>query len=191
MTHFRSVQFAVLFVALSAAPVVIAESSAQQMPPMPKPGPEHEILKMDVGTWDASVEVIPVPGAPPMTSKGVEVNAMGCGGMCLITDFKGELMPGVAFQGHGVTTWDAVKKKYAGSWTDSMSTGLAITEGTYDPASKEATGSMEGPNMTGEIVKSRTVAEYTDADSRVMTAYTRGPDGKEMQSMRITYTRRK
>jgi hypothetical protein len=126
-----------------------------------------------------------------MTSKGVEVNALGCGGMCLITDFKGELMPGMTFQGHGVTTWDAAKKKYAGSWTDSMSAGLSISQGTYDPATKKVTGSMEGPGMAGEIVKSRTVVEYNGTDSRVMTAYTPGPDGKEMQSMRITYTRRK
>jgi hypothetical protein len=171
--------------------VVVAASGAQQMPPMPKPGPEHAVLKMDVGTWDASVEMVPGPGAPPMTSKGVEVNTIGCGGMCLITDFKGELMPGVPFQGHGVATWDSVKKKYAGSWTDSMSTGLAITEGTYDPASKKVTGSMEGPSMTGEVVKSRTVVEYKGTNSRVMTAFAPGPDGKEMQLVRITYTRRK
>ena len=30
------------------------------------------------------------PGAKPTTSKGVEVNTLGCGGLCLITDFKGE-----------------------------------------------------------------------------------------------------
>jgi hypothetical protein len=126
-----------------------------------------------------------------MTSKGVEVDTMGCGGLCLITDFKGELMPGVAFHGHGVTTWDSAKKKYAGSWTDSMSTGLSLTEITYDPATKKATGSMEGPNMTGDVVKSRTVTEYSGTDSRVMTAYAPGPDGKEMQVMRITYTRHK
>ncbi len=191
MTHVRSIQLAVLFVVLSAAPVVVARASAQQMPPMPKPGPEHEILKMDAGTWDASVEIVPGPGAPPMTSKGVEVSTIGCGGMCLITDFKGELMPGVAFQGHGVMTWDAAKKKYTGSWTDSMASGLAISSGTYDPATKKATGTMEGPGMTGEIVKSRTVVEYKGTDERVMTAYTPGPDGKETQSLRITYTRRK
>jgi hypothetical protein len=191
MKHLRSVQLAVLVVALTASPVMIAKAGAQQMPPTPKPGPEHEILKMDVGTWDASVELIPGPGAAPMTSKGVEVNALGCGGMCLITDFKGEFMPGVTFQGHGVMTWDAVKKKYVGSWTDSMSGGLSLSEGTYDAAAKKATGSMEGRGMTGEIIKSRTVVEYKGTDSRVMTAYMPGPDGKEMQSMRITYTRRK
>jgi hypothetical protein len=191
MPYFRSVQLAVFVVSVSAAPVMVAASGAQGMPPMPKPGPEHEVLKMDVGTWDASVEVPTAPGAPPMTSKGVEVDTLGCGGLCLITDFKGELMPGVTFQGHGLTTWDSMKKKYAGSWTDSMSTGLAITEGTYDAAAKKATGSMVGPNMTGEVVKSRTVTEHKDADSRVMTGYAPGPDGKEMQVIRITYTRRK
>ena len=28
-----------------------AKASAETMPPMPKPGPEHELLKNDVGTW--------------------------------------------------------------------------------------------------------------------------------------------
>lgn len=32
---------------------------------MPKPGPEHAILKMDEGTWNAVVELNPGPGAPP------------------------------------------------------------------------------------------------------------------------------
>ena len=81
-------------------------------PPMPKPGPEHALFKMDAGTWDATVEVTMAPGAKPETSKGVEVNTIGCGGLCLITDFKAEMM-GMAFLGHGTTTWDVVKKKYS------------------------------------------------------------------------------
>jgi len=36
---------------------------AQDMPPMPKPGPEHALFKEDEGTWDAVVEVS-MPGAP-------------------------------------------------------------------------------------------------------------------------------
>lgn len=164
---------------------------AQQPPPMPKPGPEHQIFKMDEGTWDATVEFIPGPGAPPMTSKGVEVNTIGCGGLCLVTEFKGEAMPGTPFEGRGIATWDVVKKKYAGSWTDSMSQGLATSEATWDPAAKRMTGWMEGPDMTGKMTKTRSVGEYRDDGTRVMTAYATGPDGKEMQVMRITYTRRK
>ena len=157
---------------------------------MPKPGPEHDVLKMDVGTWDAVVEFVMAPGAPPMTSKGVEVNTLGCGGMCLISDFKGEAA-GAPFEGHGVMTWDMGKKKYTGSWTDSMSTGLSIMESAYDPAAKKWTGSMEGPDMTGKVMKTRNVVDVKDANNRVMTAYAPGPDGKEMQVLKITYTRRK
>jgi hypothetical protein len=165
-------------------------AAAQEMP-MPKPGPEHAVLKMDEGTWDAVVEMTPAPGAPPSTSKGVEVNTIGCGGLCLISDFKGDLMPGMTFHGHGTTVYDPAKKKYVGSWTDSMSAGLTIGESTHDPATKKVEGTMEGRDMTGAVVKSRSVVEYPDADRRVMTMFMTMPDGKEMQTMRISYTRRK
>lgn len=178
-------------VVLTAPGGVFAQAGGQQAPPMPKPGPEHQLFKMDAGTWDATVEMVPAPGAPPMTSKGVEVNTIGCGGLCMVTDFKGELMPGVSFHGHGLATWDALKKKYTGSWTDSMSQGLALTEATWDPAKKQIAGWMEGPDLTGKVVKTRSVGEYRDGGTRVFTAYAPGPDGKEMQVMRITYTRRK
>lgn len=171
--------------------VGVSQAAGQQAPPMPKPGPEHAVFKMDVGTWDAVVEAMQAPGAPPAKSKGVEVNTIGCGGLCLITDFKGELMPGTPFHGHGVATWDVSKKTYRGSWTDSMSQGLMIGESSFDAATKKATGTMEGPDMNGQIVKMRSVVEYTSATSRVMTAYTPGPDGKEMQVLKITYTKRK
>lgn len=157
----------------------------------PKPGPEHQLFKMDEGTWDATVEFTPAPGAPPMTAKGVEVNTIGCGGLCLITDFKGETAPGTAFHGHGLAAWDALKKKFTGSWTDSLSQGLALGESTWDAAAKRMNGWMEGPDMTGKVTKTRSVVEYKPDGSRVATAYAPGPDGKEAQVMRITYTRRK
>jgi hypothetical protein len=49
---------------------------------------------------------------------------------------------------------------------------------------------MEGPDATGTVVKMRSVVSYADG-GRVMTAYGPGPDGKETQIMRITYTRKK
>ena len=113
MKLFRSARFALALVVFSAAPL----AAQQQAPPLPKPGPEHEVFKMDVGTWDATVEFPMAPGALPQTSKGVEVNTLSCGGLCLITDFKGEAM-GSPFVGHGVMTWDAGKKNYTGSWND-------------------------------------------------------------------------
>lgn len=184
-------RFARLIVALVVLSVpAAAHAQAEQMPPMPKPGPEHAVLKMDEGTWDAVVEIMPGPGAQPMTSKGVEVNTVGCGGLCLISDFKGEAM-GMPFMGHGITTWDPAKKKYVGSWTDSMSLGIAHGESAYDAATRKWSGWLEGPDATGKVMKSRSTGEMPDANTRIMTMYATGPDGKEMQSMKITYTRRK
>ena len=165
-------------------------AAAQDMPQPPKPGPEHELFKIDAGTWDAVVEMTP-PGAPPMTSKGVQVDTVACGGLCLLTEFKGEMMPGMTFEGRGLATYDQTKKKYVASWTDTMSAGLAVSEMTYDAATRKGTAWMEGPDMTGTVVKSRSVSEYPDNDHKVMTMFMTGPDGKEVPTLRISYTRRK
>ena len=69
--------------------------------------------------------------------------------------------------------------------------GFMIGESTYDPAKKVVTGYMEGPDMTGKVVKSKSVVEYKADGSRVFTMYNRTPDGKEVAAMRITYVKRK
>ena len=163
--------------------------AAAQAPPMLKPGPEHAVLKEDLGTWDASIEML-MPGAPAPPTNGVETNALSCGGLCLATDFKGTLM-GAPFEGHGVTTWDPIKKKYVGTWSDSMTAGLATTESTWDPAKKTLDATMLTPDGNGGTVKLRSTVHYTADGKRVFTMYMPGPDGKETPSMRITYTRQK
>jgi hypothetical protein len=180
LSHLRSLTLAVV--------CLVPAIAAAQAPPMPQPGPEHAVLKEDAGTWDASIEVL-MPGAPSAPSKGVEVNAVGCNGLCLITDFKGEVMGG-PFQGAGVTTWDSQKKKYIGSWTDSMTSGLATTEGTWDAAKKTLNSTMATPDGAGGTVTLRSTVVYS-AGKRVFSLFMPGPDGKEVPSMRITYTRRK
>jgi hypothetical protein len=175
---------------LTIAVLVGVLAQQQPLPPMPKPGPEHEVMKQDVGTWDATVESLMTPDGKPMTSKGTETNRLGCGGLCLITDFTGEMMPGMAFEGHGTMVYDSTKKKYVNSWTDSMSQGLMVGESTYDPASKTVTGYMDGPDMTGKIVKMKSVVEYKEPGTRVFTMYGPGPDGKEAKMMRITYKKK-
>lgn len=189
MTVLRFARFAAVLLVLSAT-AMAAGRSGEPQPPAPTPGPEHKVLEMDAGTWDAVVEMTPAPGAPAMKSKGVEVNTMGCGGLCLITDFKADMMD-APFHGHGVAAWDPAKKKYVGSWTDSMSRGLALGESTYDPAAKKWTGWVEGADATGKMIRSRSVVEWRDASTRVFTMYSPGPDGKEVEGLKITYTKRK
>lgn len=177
-----------LLSSLACSVLLVSAAAAQEMP-MPKPGPEHALLKMEEGTWDAVIEMSP-PGAPVMTSKGTEVATVGCGGLCLITKFDSDMM-GMPFQGNGITTYDTSKKKYVGSWTDSMSAGLLISESTYDPATKTMTTWMEGPDQTGAVQKIKSTSTQTDADHRTMTMFMKAPDGSEVQGMKISYTRRK
>ncbi len=157
-----------------------------QMPAMPQPGPEHEMLKKDVGTWDASVEAFMAPGAPAMVSKGTETVSM-MGGFWQLSEFKSEMM-GQPFEGRGTTGYDPAKKKYVGTWVDTMMPSYYTVEASYDAAKKTMTSVMEGPDPSGQISKTKAITEWKDADNRVFTMY--GPDDKTVV-MRITYKRRK
>jgi hypothetical protein len=164
-------------------------AAAQEVPPLPQPGPEHQVMKDDVGTWDATVEAFMAPEAPPAVSKGTETNRLTAGGLWLVSDFKSEFM-GQPFEGHGVMGWDPAKKKYVGTWVDSMTTTVSQSESTYDAATKTFTGWMEGPDETGKTVKTKAVTQLQSPDSKVFTMY-RTIEGKEVPTLRITYTRRK
>src|SRR4051794_26995264 len=143
--------------------------------PIPKLGPEHEVLKKEAGVWDATVESRMEPNGKPMVSRGVETNTLIGGGLWLVQDFKGEMM-GMPFQGHGVTGYDVSKKKYVGTWVDSMAPGLSSIEGTYDPKTRALTSRIEGPCPLGIVMKRRSVAEWKDDHTRVLTMYS--PEGQ-------------
>jgi len=161
----------------------------QGAPPPLKPGPEHEVLKQDLGTWDATVETME-PGKPPAVSKGVETVSLLEGGLWTITDFKGTMM-GAPFHGHGTNGFDLVKKKYVSTWVDSMSAGIYLVEAAYDPKTKTLKGRMEGPGPPGKAMTMNQTKERKDPDTRVFTMFMPGPDGKDVPAMRISYKRRK
>jgi hypothetical protein len=172
--------------ALAVCLLVLAAPALAQMPPMPQPGREHEMLKKDVGTWDATVEMFMEPGAPASVSKGTEV-VTTLGGFWQVSEFKSEMM-GQPFEGRGATGYDPAKKKWVGTWIDTMTPGYYTVEGTYDAATKTLTATMEGPDPSGAVTKIKETTEWKDADTRVFTMY--APDDKTV-SMRITYKRRR
>jgi Protein of unknown function (DUF1579) len=157
---------------------------------IPKPGPEHELLKKDAGVWDATVEEYVEPGKPPRVSKGFETGTLACGGLWLISDFKGEMM-GQPFQGHGILGYDPAKKKYVGTWVDGMSPALGLVEGTYDAAKKTMTSYYESHDPAGNPMKMKMVTVWTGEDSRAWTAFMAGGDGKDIPVLAMKYQRRK
>ena len=176
---------------LAMGGAVLAVGSGQDAYEAPKPTKFHEFMKQFEGTWDAATEFMGKPGEPPSKSKGSQVDKIIAGGLFLVMDIKAEMM-GKEFIGHGIMGYDTLKKKYTGSWVDSMSTAIWTSEGTVDDAGKVFTSVMEGPDpVSGKTMKMKYVSEITGKDSRKMTFYMAGPDGKEFSTGKIEYTRKK
>ena len=153
--------------------------------PMPQPGPEHEILKKDVGTWDVEIKTWAGPGEPTVT-KGKETNRM-MGGFWLIANFEGNMM-GVDFQGHGVYGYDAEKKTYVGQWFDSFGSPAMAMTGEWDKETRTMTYEGMAKGMDGKPAKHILASTYNDDGTRVLTMHIQS--GQEMQKFfEMKYTK--
>src|SRR5207244_6792544 len=87
------------------------------------------------------------------------------------------------------TSYDQAKKKYVSVWIDSMITSPLISEGSYDSVKKTMTmvGDMQTPD--GKTMKMTMTTRRLDADNMVFTITSPGPDGKDMEMMKISYKR--
>ncbi len=155
---------------------------------------EHKVLAADAGKWDAVVKTyMGGPDAEPMVSKGTEVNTMMPGDLWALSVFKGEF-GGAPFEGRGQFGYDPIKKKYVGTWIDSMTPSLSVLEGSYDAKTKTMTFEGDGVDAaTKTKFTQKMVTTMKDDGTRVFTLYMKmAPTGdKEAKFMEITYTRRK
>jgi hypothetical protein len=101
-------------------------------------------------------------------------------------------MMGKPFEGMGTLGYDNVKKKYVGTWFDSMSTGILSFEGDYNADSKEMVcrGSYADA-MTGKDQPCRMVSRFVSDDQHVFEMWGPDPTGREVKWMEITYNRAK
>lgn len=169
----------------------VSSASGQESVQGPKPAKEHEYLKQFEGKWEAVSRFMMEPGKPAVESKGTETGTMTCNGLWLVFEYRGEMM-GQTFTGHGTMGYDLQKKKFVGSWIDSMATGLFIAEGTSDEKGTVFTMVMEGTDpMTGKTLKMKQVSVIKDKDTKTLTFSMPGPDGKDMMIGTIEYKRKK
>lgn len=162
--------------------LVLAQPALAQQPS--KPGPEHEKLRKLEGTWEATIK------AGGSESKGTVTYKMELGGLWLVSNFEGEF-GGDKFQGKGMDTFDARKKKYVSVWADSMSTTPLVMEGTFDNEGKILTMTGEATGQDGNLAKVKTTSEMKDNDTMEWTMSMADKDGKETMAMSITYKRKK
>ena len=158
----------------------------------PKPGAEQKILAADEGTWDATIKMFAPGSSEPQVSKGTEVNEMMPGGMWLLSKFDGEF-GGMKFHGRGQFSYDSAKKKYIGTWIDSMAPALAMLEGSYDAKTKTMTYTGDGVDPDGKQKYTQKMVTTTKDDgTRVFTLFMKYEGApNEMKLMEITYTKKK
>lgn len=190
--------------ALLCAPLAAQDTQHQhQMPPMTPeqqaemeaymkaatPGPEHQALAAMAGNYDLKVKGWQAAGSPPEESVGTAVRSTALGGRVMVEEVHGNMM-GMPFEGHGMSGFDNVTGKYWSTWTDSMGTGLMVSEGTCD-AQKACTfnGSWNDPVKKGKI-NARMTTHWTSPTVEVFEMYGPGKDGKEFKMMEITYTKK-
>ena len=169
-----------------------------KMMAMAKLGDNHKILADMVGTWKYKVKFWMAPGAPPSESTGTTVYKSVMGGRYVIGDVTGQMeMPGAdgkmkntEFKGMSIDAYDNVKQKFVSTWMDSMGTGIAMLEGSYDPATKSLTYTGTVEMMPGMTSKVRQVVKVGDKNQHSMEYYEDRGQG-EMKTMEITYARKK
>lgn len=166
--------------------------AADPVPPeMAKPTKEHDWLKQFVGEWSGDLEIFMEPGKPPVKAKMTE-KIRSLGGFWTVSEGTGE-MAGFSYTSVLTIGYDATKKKYVGTWIDSMSDRLWTFEGSVDKDGKTLTLEAEGPCpcLGGKVTKMKEVTEFQDKDTKVYTSLYQGEDGKWAKAMTATSKRKK
>lgn len=165
------------------------------------PGPNHEHMKVFEGSWSAKIRHWEMGADAPMDSTGEMTTIWIHGGRYLRSEYSGSMKwepegDDVPFTGTSLQGFNNITKEYESVWIDSVGTGIHMTKGTFDPASRTFThkGEMlmpmpEGGSMT---IPSRDVTKIVSNDVYVMTMYhDMGEDIGEYKAMEITFTRKK
>lgn len=151
------------------------------------PGPQHTMLMEQAGDWKYTLTYW-MPGSGPSTSEGTAKREAIHGGRALQESMTGEWM-GETFRGMALTGYDNVTGEFWSTWIDNMSTGLALTRGSWDEETKTLTFEGEMPDPMGGTMMMRIVQKTESADREVSEFYERKGDDPERKSMEIVYER--
>ena len=170
----------------------------KQMMELAKLNENHKLLASTAGSWTYTVKMWMDPTGKPTESTGTAVRKAIMDGRYVTGEYKGKFnMPGpdgkmadVDLTGMTMDGYDNAKKKFVSGWVDSMGTGIMLSEGTYDAATKTFTYLGDYEMMPGMKTKIREVMKLTDDTHMAMEYYEDRGQG-ESKTMEINYTKKK
>lgn len=176
-----------------AAVVFLSTGTVVAKDNQPEPataGAEHKFLQRFVGDWECENEAFYEPGKPAVKSKGSMTGRM-IGDYWAVVVVRADAL-GQPYQGQATFGFDSLKKKkYIGTWADSMSAFLWKYEGIAD--GDKLILNSEGPNPSDpdKMIKARDTWEFKNKDLILLTGEMEGPEGKLMTVMKATCRRKK
>jgi len=175
-----------LAMVLSMATVGLA-----QMPEMPKPTKEHELLRQFAGEWEMTAETVPAPGQDAIKCSGTE-SAKMVGGFWLVSRNESSMM-NMPVSNLLTIGYSPTAKKYVGTFVCSMDSTLWKYEGTMDATGKALTLETSGPSPMDptKIAKFRETLELKDKDHKVFTSLMQNEEGKWVKIVTMDYRRKK
>jgi hypothetical protein len=155
------------------------------------PGAMHKKMAKWDGKWDSDITLWMAPGAPPQKTKSTAVNKMVMNGLYQESTHSGNMM-GMPFNGKGTLGYDNLRNVFVSTWIDNMGSGIMYLEGPMDETGKiiMLKGKMTDPG-TGYMTDVRETMTLKDDNTQVMEMFVAMPDGKEMKTMEIKFTRTK
>ena len=154
----------------------------------PKTAKEHEFLKQFAGEWDCDGKAYIELGKPPVEMKSSMTGHL-IGEFWAIAIIKGDAF-GQPYHGQGTFGYDSRKKKYVGTWADSMSDFLWHYEGTVEGDKLVLNSEGPDPSAPGKMMKARDTWHFKSKDMLVITGQMEGPDGKWLTMMTATCKRK-
>jgi hypothetical protein len=174
----------------STRPAATQDEVMQRWTEFMTPGAGHAHLAPHVGNWSLLVRMIASPGAEAQESKGTSTVQWILDGRYIQDTTTGEFQ-GQPFHGQGLTGFDNLKNVYTSTWVDNLGTGILVSEGTYDEATRTFHYASSMPDLmyANAYVPSRSTERWIDGDHFVVQSFTPGADGKEFMSMELQYSR--
>ncbi len=153
------------------APKMDKKQLAAMMAMQGQPGPEHKVLQSMGGTFDATIEMNMMPGAPPLVAHATLESTLVLGGRFVQSVSRPAEGEDLKVESISYLGYDKRAKKYFWWAIDSTDTYSVHAQGDYDAASKTLTllGENEEPGMG--TMKFRTTFVLTDDDHRTMSLH--------------------
>ena len=147
------------------------------IPELPKPQAEHEWLQQFVGEWESETESHMDPDREPEISKAIE-RLRPLGAFWVVNEIDAEMF-GKPFHGIQTIGYDPRKRKFTGTWVDSLSNVIWTYEGSLNRERTKLTLYTEGPCPTtpDKLSKLKDVLELKDKTHKLYSSYILGTDG--------------